>query len=113
MKLMKKPYQSSSMTSPYFYTGPGRYQNRVEKVISDLTPQQVFKLGQELGLYRSTLKKMPQEDIHRDMVQAWLTKMDDVPDVGGDPTWRSFARGLAELRLWGPVDIIRESEWEN
>ena len=93
-----------------FYIGPGIYQNRVEKVISDLTPQQVFKLGQELGLYRSRLKKMPQEDIHGDMVQAWLTRMDYVPEVGGDPTWRSFARGLAELRLWGQVDIVRESE---
>ena len=93
-----------------FYIGPGKYQNHVEKVISDLTPQQVFKLGQELGLYRSTLKKMPLQSIHGDMVQTWLTKMDDVPEVGGDPTWRSFAHGLAELRLWGPVDLIRESE---
>ena len=79
----------------------------MEKVINELTPQQVLKLGQELGLYRSTLKKMPQEDIHGDMVQAWLTKMDDVLEVGGDPTWQSFARGLAELKFWGPVDIIR------
>ena len=82
----------------------------MEKVISDLTPQQVLKLGQELGLYRPRLKKMSQEDIHGDMVQAWLTKIDGVPEVGGDPTWRSLACGLAELKFWGPVDIIRESE---
>ena len=82
----------------------------MEKVINELTPQQVLKLGQELGLYRSRLKKMSQEDIHGDMVQAWLTKMDGVPDVGGDPTWRSFARGLAELKFWGPVDTIIRSE---
>ena len=82
----------------------------MEKVISDLTPQQVLKLGQELGLYCPRLKKMSQEDIHGDMVQAWLTKMDSVPEVGGDPTWRSLARGSAELKFWGPVDIIRESE---
>ena len=82
----------------------------MEEVISNLTPQQVFKLGQMLGLYYTTLKKMPLETIHEDMVHAWLTKVDDVPEVGGDPTWQSLARGLAKERLWGPVDIIRECE---
>jgi hypothetical protein len=84
--------------------------NSVQKVIHDLTPQQVLDLGEELGLYHSTLKRMPQESIHGDMVHAWLMKMDDVPEVGGDPTWRSFARGLAECRLWGMVNTIRQSE---
>jgi hypothetical protein len=69
----------------------------------------VLDLGEELGLYHSTLKRMPQESVHGDMVHAWLMKMDDVPEVGGDPTWRSFARGLAEQRLWGMVDTIRQS----
>jgi hypothetical protein len=82
----------------------------MEKVISDLTPQQVLNLGQELGLSFSTLKRMPQESIHGDMVHAWLMKMDDVPHVGGDPTWRSFAQGLAKQKLWGVVDIIKLSE---
>ena len=82
----------------------------MEKVIRDLTPQQVLDLGQELGLYRSTLKTMPQESIRGDMVHAWLMKMDDVPEVCGDPTWRSLARGLSEQRLWGVVDTVRQSE---
>ena len=63
-------------------TEPNKYHDRVEKVIHDLTPQQVLNLGQELGLYRSTLKKMPQESVHGDMVHAWWMKMDDVPEVG-------------------------------
>jgi hypothetical protein len=56
----------------------------VQKIIRDLTPQQVLDLGKELGLYHSTLKLMPQESIHGVMVHAWLMKMDDVPEVGGD-----------------------------
>jgi hypothetical protein len=95
----------------FFSADRNKYQIRVEKVIRDLTPQQVLKLGQELGLYFPTLKKMPQESIHGDMVHAWLMKMDGVPEVGGDPTWRSLARGLAEQKLWGMVDIIKQSEW--
>jgi hypothetical protein len=80
----------------------------VEKVVSNLTPRQVLKLGQELGLYYSTLKKIPEESLPEEMVHSWLIKMDDVSQVGGNPTWRSFAQGLAEQEQWGIVDIIRE-----
>jgi hypothetical protein len=104
-------YKELDHNNDLVFTGPDKYQSHVKKVIRDLTPQQVLDLGQELGLYYSTLKRMPQESVHGDMVHAWLMKMDDVPEVGGDPTWQSFARGLAEQRLWGAMDIVRNSEW--
>jgi hypothetical protein len=82
----------------------------VKKVINELSPQQVSDLGEELGLYYSTLEKMSQGSKHGDMIQAWLLRKDDVLEVGGDPTWRSFAKGLAEQKLWGMVDTVLKSE---
>ena len=82
-------------------------QIQVEDMISDLTPHQVLKLGQKLGLRCSTLEKMSTEYIHGEMAHAWLIKEDDVLLC---PTWRSLAKGLAEQGQWEIVDMIRESK---
>lgn len=81
----------------------------VTQMIKHLTPKQLQNLGVALGLYYPTVADM--SHIKIDMVHSWLNKEDCVISVGGDPTWRSFAKGCARESLWGPVEDIKKSEF--
>ena len=75
-----------------------------------MVPDDVLRLGQELGLGIVRMKGMPPSSIHSDMAYAWLMRYDNVPQTSGDPTWRALARALAEMKCQNVIDKIIQSE---
>ena len=95
---------------PSFFTEPNLDNLCAMKMIEDLRPESIIRLGQELGLDFSKMKKMPITSIHSDMIHAWLMQYDNVPKQSGNPTWRSLAQALVEMKCWRVVKEISESE---
>ena len=80
------------------------------KMIKDMVPDDVMRLGQELGLGIVRIKGMSLSSIHSDMAYAWLMRFDNVPQTSGRPTWRALARALSEMKCQNVIDRIIQGE---
>ena len=79
------------------------------KMIEDMVPDDVVRLGQELGLRCARMKAMSPSSIHNDMAYAWLMCYDYVPQTSGDPTWRALAQALFHMKCHKVIDKIIQS----
>ena len=92
------------------FSEPNKDEIKVVKMIEDMVPDDVMRLGQELGLGIVRMKGMSLSSIHSDMAYAWLMRFDNVPQTSGRPTWRALARALSEMKCQNVVDKIIQSE---
>ena len=79
-------------------------------MIKDMVPDDVMRLGQELGLGIVRMKGMSPSSIHNEMAYAWLMRFDNVPQTSGDPTWRALAWALSEMKCQNVIDKIIQGE---
>ena len=88
---------------------PNKDEIKVMKMIEDMVPDDVIRLGQELGLRYARMKKMSLSSIHNEMAYAWLMCFDYVPQTSGDPTWQALAQALLYMKCHDVIGKIVES----
>ena len=83
----------------------------VRKYTNDLNQQEVEDLGSVLGLYKKTFNKTSPQTIHKDTIEAWLKKQDDVIKNCGTTTWRALAKGFQAVKQHGYVEKIQRGKY--
>ena len=76
----------------------------VNKYLQELDNDELKKLGLQLGLNLTRLRRMKQ--FPEDMIQSWLIEDDDVKN----PCWESLATALKEVGHTGIASKIRRSK---
>lgn len=84
------------------YHAGDRNASEIMKYISHLSREEVIGLGIALGLSLPHLLKMSNKSPHEEMVQEWLSGTKIML------SWRSFARGLAKMKMMDIVDDIKK-----
>ena len=80
----------------------------VTEYLDELQTPQIIKLGEALGLYYPSLKKM--QSPLEDMVEAWLRKDDSVLAKTGLPCWKSLMEALLKTKNTGIAEKIRQEK---
>ena len=82
---------------------------QVTEYLSDLTKEELLKLGSALGLLWPNLKKMTM--LCEDLVEGWLNGADNVVATSGQPTWASLIKALEKIKLKGVAGKIKKCEY--
>ena len=61
----------------------------------------MIELGQTLGLERMALKRCGPQSLVGDLVERWIRRDHHVLEMSGDPTWRSLAKALKDIKMTG------------
>ena len=76
-----------------------------EKYLKDLSIGKVIDIGLSLGLFYETLQSMDVENIHEEVAIAWLSKKDNVRNIGR-PSWKSLRAVLQKMNLSKVLEMI-------
>ena len=74
---------------------------RIRPYLRDLTPEELIRLGQVLGLKRTTLQRSNRQSLAEDLIHCWIRQDYRVLEESGEPTWQSLARALRDIELTG------------
>ena len=74
---------------------------RIRPYLRDMTPEELIRLGQALGLNRTSLQRCNPQSLAEDLIHYWIRQDYRVLEESGDPTWQSLARALRDVELTG------------
>ena len=74
---------------------------RIRPYLRDLTTEELIRLGQTLGLNRTTLQRSSPQSLAEDLIHCWTRGDYRVLEESGDPTWQSLARALRDAEFTG------------
>ena len=82
----------------------------VNSYLKLLDTPDLYKLGTELGLNFTKLKKVPGQELPLELAERWLREDDNVHKTSGTPTWGSLINALQTTGATGVADRIEREK---